>query len=324
MNGRLEKENILVHKTYNLMNDLPDFVEEWYSKMEASDKTASTRYDFVKKIKRYLQTVNNNAENITTEDLSYKTVINYMNSIKIRKNANGEIISTSGSYQRTVWSALNSFFSFLYKRKYIDSNPMDDIDVSRKKDDARINRNRKYLTIEDFGKILKEAENSRGIKAKTRNKAILMIMMCTGIRCRALTQINLDDINYEKKVVTVIDKENLERDCSLTDKTIEAIQEWLTYRGNTNTKALFVSTQGNRISEEDVSFMIKRFSELGLGIKISPHKIRAGFGTILYNETKDIRYVQEAMGHSNIQTTQRYAVVKQDQGKEITKVFGNL
>lgn len=324
MNGRLEKENELEEKTYNLLFELPSFVEEWYNKMEASDKTASTRFDFVKKVRRYLQFIKEDTINICEKDLTYKSVVSYMSSIKTRKNNKGDIISTSGSYQRTVWSALNSFFSFLYKRKYITLNPMEDIDVSKKKDDARINRNRKYLSIEDFEKILEEVDKVKNAKKKRRDKAILMILMCTGIRCRALTQINLEDIDYEKKILTVIDKENFERDCVLTDKAIEAIDKWLLVRDKMETKALFLSTQGNRIREEDVSRIVKKYSKKGIGIELSAHKIRSGFGTILYNETKDIRYVQEAMGHSNVQTTMRYAVARKDQGKEIIRVFNSL
>ena len=324
MNGRLEKENLLEEKTYLLLEQLPSFVEEWYNRMEASDKTASTRFDFVKKVRKYLQTVKKNTIDIKLEDLTYKTVVNYMRTIKIKKNNSGDVISTSGSYQRSVWSALNSFFTFLCKRKYIKNNPMDDIDISKKKDDARINRNRKYLTLNDFEKILEEIDKEKNIKKRRRNKAILIILMSTGIRCRALTQINLEDIDYKKKILTVIDKENLERDCVLTDKVIIAIKEWIEVRDNVKSNALFLSTHGNRIREEDISRIVKKYTKRSINMEISAHKIRAGFGTILYNETKDIRYVQEAMGHSNIQTTMKYAVAKKDQGKEIVKVFNSL
>ena len=42
------------------------------------------------------------------------------------------------------------------------------------------------------------------------------------------------------------------------------------------------------------------------GKNITPHKLRATYGTQLYNATKDLFFVQEMMGHSDISTTQVY------------------
>lgn len=324
MNGRLEKEQKLSCQTEKVLESLPDYVWEWYNHMEASDKSSSTRSDFVYKIKKYMSSINSTTENIDIKDLTYKSVVKYMSSIKTKENNNGEIISTSGSYQRTVWSALNSFFSFLKKRNYIDNNPMEDIDVSKKKDDVRIKRNKKYMQLEDFKKILDATNNQKNIKTRYRDKAILLILMCTGIRRRALSQINIQDINFEKNILTVIDKENAERDCALTKETIDAIKEWMIIRKEVNTDALFLSNRGKRISEDDIYNVVKKYSLEGLGYTITPHKIRAGFCTILYNNTKDIRYVQEIVGHSNIQTTQRYTMAVQDDGARVKEIFNNI
>ena len=46
----------------------------------------------------------------------------------------------------------------------------------------------------------------------------------------------------------------------------------------------------------------------GLGYKISPHSLRTAFCTILYKKTGDIEFVRRAVGHSSIETTQRYIV----------------
>jgi integrase/recombinase XerC len=39
---------------------------------------------------------------------------------------------------------------------------------------------------------------------------------------------------------------------------------------------------------------------------VSPHKLRATFGTSLYVATKDIYLVADALGHSNVDTTRKH------------------
>ena len=42
------------------------------------------------------------------------------------------------------------------------------------------------------------------------------------------------------------------------------------------------------------------------GKHITPHKLRATYGTHLYDKTKDVYLVQSCMGHSNPKTTEMY------------------
>ena len=49
-----------------------------------------------------------------------------------------------------------------------------------------------------------------------------------------------------------------------------------------------------------------RYKDAVPGKHITPHKLRASFATNLYNQTGDIRLVQEAMNHAKIATTELY------------------
>lgn len=49
----------------------------------------------------------------------------------------------------------------------------------------------------------------------------------------------------------------------------------------------------------------------GLRRSISSHDLRATFGTAVYDQTKDIRVVQELLGHASVTTTELYTGVTQ-------------
>ena len=88
------------------------------------------------------------------------------------------------------------------------------------------------------------------------------------------------------------------------------------------TDALFISKYGERISAKGVSNIVKKYTEEALGKPLSPHKLRAGFCSILYNKTHDTEFVRRAVGHSNISTTQRYIVTDGDEKRQSASIIG--
>ena len=54
---------------------------------------------------------------------------------------------------------------------------------------------------------------------------------------------------------------------------------------------------------------------------VSPHKIRAGVASILYEETKDIEFVRRAIGHTNVATTQRYIRTENKEREKASKLL---
>ena len=102
----------------------------------------------------------------------------------------------------------------------------------------------------------------------------------------------------------------------LPHKTMKALQEWIIKRqellDNEKEKALFISKYKTRISQCAISNLVKKYTADIEGKHITPHKLRATFGTHLYNETRDIKFVQDQMGHSSPKITEIYIRGNQD------------
>ena len=335
MTGRIENEFKIEKVILNNLNELPDFVLSWYNNLKASRKTMSSCNDFINKIRNYLRSINIDTKNITIDQLTSTSVEKYFISIQTKKDKKGNITYTSDSYQQGVWCALNNFFNYLYKKKFISENYVESITKPKNHDLERINEHRIKLTKKDFNKILIAVDSGVGTnrskkyqsKYKSRDKAIIALFMTTGMRKTALTEICMDDLDLDKNILYVIDKGNKRHTYLLNDSTVELIKEWIENRNqlcNNDCKYLFISNRGQKIDPSSVYYMIEKYSEAGLGYGISPHKIRSGFCSILYNETKDVEFVRRAVGHSNIATTQRYIVTDNKEKQKASEIMSSL
>lgn len=333
MKGRLETE-IKIDKTIeNILDELPIVVTKWNNLMDASRKTPATRRDFINKIRYFTESVADNPKKYDYSDLTEEDVIKFMKKIRTKEMSNGDIVETSDSYQATMWCCLNSFFSYLEKEKIIPYNYMEDIKKAKNHDLERINEHRVLLTSKDFKQIVKALDqidqNQIGrTNTYNRDKLIIVLLMTTGMRETALVEINLEDIHLDTQSLYVIDKGKLPHKYFLEENVCELIRDYLNDREEmlfdrgVITDALFISKYGERISAKGISNIVKKYTQEALGKSLSPHKLRAGFCSILYDKTHDTEFVRRAVGHSNISTTQRYIVTNGDEKRQSASIIG--
>ncbi len=127
-----------------------------------------------------------------------------------------------------------------------------------------------------------------------RNKLIIYLFLTTGIRLSELANIRVEDIEGNK--IKIRCKGGVERYVTITNKCISMIDSYKT------SGKLF------DIGKEDIRYIVKKAMR-DLGINGSAHTLRHSFATIMYQETHDIRLVQELLGHKSIVSTQIYTHV---------------
>ena len=105
----------------------------------------------------------------------------------------------------------------------------------------------------------------------------------------------------------------------LNDLCIEAIKAYLEVRpevkNHADMDALFLSSQGRRISNRMVELISKKYFEAaGVDSSLfSPHKLRHTAATLMYKDGGvDIRTLQELLGHTSLSTTQIYTHIQND------------
>lgn len=335
MNGRLEVDKKIFESVEKKIKNMPQFIIDWYYNLRASEVSASSCRDYVTKLNNYIQYICN-GKDISLDCFSNENIARYLTHIQTKKvNNNGEIseVKTSDSYRQGVWSCLNNFCTYLYQSGLTQENAIRSIKRPKNNDLERINKSRILLTENDFNNILQnmfeQSENLSRSQLKIRNRdlLILLMFMTTGMRKTALSEINVSDINIDGRTLEVIDKREKIHTYIISDKTYSALAKWLcdreSIRGSQKTDALFVSQYGRLSGNEIYNIVNKRCNE-ALGYNISPHKIRAGFCSVIYDKTKDIEFTRRTVGHSNIETTKRYIVTKNDERNKSSKIMDNL
>ncbi len=337
MNGRLENELRIFKQIEQKIDNMPDSVIEWYYYLKANGQSAMTCRDYVRKIDHFFNWVKKETGlfDVDVETITDKIIIKYFVSIQTRfKGGVGEIVEceTSDSYRQCVWSCLNNYFTYLCKKGKIETNYLVDAGIDRPKNNDldRIKSNRLHTTADDFKNILEityEVKYNRN-KYINRDRAMLMLLMATGMRESALRSINVEDIDFINRTIMVIDKGKKRHMYYLDDKLVDILELWIYTRNEILTdpksSALFISKSNERISVNGIVKMVKKYTKAALGYEMSPHKFRSGLASILYEQKNDVEYVRRVIGHSNISTTQRYIVTNNKEREEATNMITSM
>jgi len=109
---------------------------------------------------------------------------------------------------------------------------------------------------------------------------------------------------------------------------LDELRGWRERQASIVRKAEFVFTsiskgkEGKPLGSQYLYDLIKRLAEKsGITKAISPHTLRHTFATDLYRETKNIRLVQKALGHSDLGSTMIYTHIVDDELEDALKGF---
>ena len=163
------------------------------------------------------------------------------------------------------------------------------------------------LDIEQMGKLLDIRGNDPVTK---RDRAMLELLYSSGLRLAELVGLDPHDVDLDDCVVRVTGKGSKERLVPVGRMAREALLDWLQVRAELagpDETALFVGIRGRRINPRTVESRVKHWAgQAGIPQRVYPHLFRHSFATHLLESSRDLRGVQELLGHADISTTQIY------------------
>ena len=201
-------------------------------------------------------------------------------------------------------SALRSFFKFLEKRGLVEVNPA--TEISMPKLEKKIPP---HLQVDEMFRMLDAPnENLLGL----RDRAIMELLYSSGLRVSELQGLNINDIDFDGKLVKVLGKRRKERLVPVGTVALSAIRDYRkmlrdNMLNSASDKPLFLNARGARLSVRSIARLVKHHAIVsGAGYEISPHALRHSFATHMLDGGADLRSLQELLGHESLSTTQRY------------------
>lgn len=152
---------------------------------------------------------------------------------------------------------------------------------------------------------------------------LLMIELLygSGIRVSELVGLNLEDIDYSRKILKVTGKGNKQRMVPYSDPASSALEQWIRlgrkqFENELSKNALLITSRGRRVGVRQVYALVATLlSSTAVGVA-GPHALRHSAATHLLDGGADLRAVQELLGHSSLATTQIYTHVSVDRLKQ--------
>lgn len=215
----------------------------------------------------------------------------------------------NSSISRQVTS-IRQFMKWATENKHVAHNTIMDV---------KVRSNSSYLPtvldIDVINQILDQAPPADPINHQLwiRDKAIMELFYSSGMRLGELHKLIIGDLDFERFLVRVTGKGDKQRVIPFGRKARDALYEWFKVYEQwkdcklTRNMPLFVSKKGGALSyiqiHQRVGIQAKR---AGVDTHVHPHVFRHCFATHMLSECRDIRSVQEMLGHASMSTTQIY------------------
>jgi len=201
-----------------------------------------------------------------------------------------------------IISTLSSFYRFLQSQEAIATNPAANVERPKIKNQELV-----YLKHSQVMRLLDSID-------AIRDRLIVRIIYATGVRVSELCSIHIRDIDFEERTIRISGKGDKIRTVFVDDETLREIEEYL---GNRIDGPLFEGQQGKPLSSRMVQLIFRQYAPPG----ITPHKIRHSYASELYRRSKNLRVVQENLGHTSIKTTEIYLHTDLDERKRVYREY---
>lgn len=319
----------------DILKTLPAFAQDFFRAIEPTS-SIRTRMNYAYDIRVfYHYLIENNpvyrdydVSQFTMKDLERLEPVDleeYMEYLKIYKRDDDETMVNGEKGLARKMSALRSFYGYYYKRQMISKNPTLLVEMPKIHEKAIVRLDADEVAmlldfVESAGNKLTGQALTYYNKTKSRDLAILTLLLGTGIRVSECVGLDLNDVDFKNNGITVTRKGGNQMVVYFGDEVAGALRQYIEndrkaaspLSGHEN--ALFLSTQRRRMGVQAVENMVKKYArQVTPNKKITPHKLRSTYGTTLYKETGDIYLVADVLGHKDVNTTKKhYAAIDED------------
>jgi len=198
------------------------------------------------------------------------------------------------------------------------------INILKKDITLGIKRPRKEQRIPS---VLSKEEVIRLIDSIPNKKSNLMISLiyAIGLRVSELVNLKVSDLDFGGQTGYLRQaKGNKDRTFNIPESLFKSLKEQAEKQKEKNQEYLFTGLKGKLTTRNIQKMVQKAAKKSGIGKEIHPHTLRHSFATHLLENGTDVRYIQQLLGHSSLDTTQIYTHISREQIKKIKSPYDSL
>ncbi|MEL7602061.1 MAG: tyrosine-type recombinase/integrase [Bacillota bacterium] len=336
-----KKNKLYTQKLRTMLQKLPSFCGTFMRGIE-SQTSVLTRYGYAVDLRTFFSFLTTDVAyfqgktitELTLADIEQVKALDielFLERLSFYTKADREIVNHERAKARKL-STLRSFFKYFFKREMLQNNVASLVEIPKLHERAIIrlepNEVADLLDTVEAGSGLSPSQKKYHKFTKARDSAILTLFLGTGIRISELVGIDLQDIDLLNNAFLITRKGGSQDSLVFGDEVRAALLNYLLEREAIEAlpgheSALFLSIQNKRITARAVENLVKKYAAIAAPLKkISPHKLRSTYGTMLYQETGDIYLVADVLGHKDVNTTRKhYAAISQDRRRIAAQVI---
>ena len=255
----------------------------------AADRKESTVKAYIGAVRELLREAGKHYSQLTSQDIT--------DFLAIKQHRD----KVSQNYKSTMYRYFSAFFGWAYDNEHIKSNIMSKVPHVK-----AAQKRKERLTDE-------EIEDIRDACQTLKEKALVELLLSTGMRVGEVAALNLSDLDLQHKRVSIYgEKTNRYRTGMLTTKAVKALRQYIASRDYC-TDALFICDRKpyNRMQNGSIEKISKDIAvRAGITrIPVTVHVWRKTFASIMYKKTKDVLLVSKLLGHAKTDMTVQYYLI---------------
>ena len=181
-----------------------------------------------------------------------------------------------------------------------------------------------YLEFAEVMALL-DAVDRASVDGK-RDYALLALMFNTGARVTEIVDMKVGDLQLGKPFgVRIMGKGRKERTCPIWTETAQVLRDYLDCRGVplNGGQAVFVNHVGAPLSRFGIGYIMKKYLKIAsegypsiAEKNLHPHSMRHSTAVHLLKSGVDLISIANWLGHSSVNTTNKYAVMDLEMKRE--------
>ncbi|MHC1604800.1 MAG: site-specific tyrosine recombinase/integron integrase [Candidatus Methanofastidiosia archaeon] len=271
-----------------------DELEKLKLELDSRGFSNKTKKSYLFFVQDFLKYTNKNPTEIQKEDI--KKYISYLITKKRYTNITANL----------AISSLKFFFN-----KVKGTNICDDIDRPKREKNLPT-----VLSKEEVKRIIDSTNN-------TKHKLVLKCLYGMGLRVSEIVNLKVSDLDFDRNVVKIsFAKGNKQRYVMMPKELKSDLRNFIELEKPE--KYLFSGRRNKYTIKSIQKIFESAATKAGIKKKVSCHTLRHSFATHLLEKGIDIRYIQNLLGHSKLQTTQIYTHVADSKLKNIQSPLDDL